>query len=87
MPTMNVNLTEEMASYGAEEIASGDYATASEVVRDALRLMKRDRQSEAEKLELLKRELATGLRQVERGEFSERGVMEIARGVIEEGQE
>ncbi|MGY3610956.1 MULTISPECIES: Fic family protein [unclassified Bradyrhizobium] len=48
--------------------------------------MKRDRESQAEKLELLKRELEPGLRQVERGEFSEHGVMEIAQSMLEEGQ-
>lgn len=83
-PHMNVNLTEEMAGFVAEEIASGDFANASEVVRNALRLMKRDRESEAERLALLKLELAAGLRQVERGEFSERGV---AQRVIEKGPE
>ncbi len=29
MPTMNVNVAEEMTSFAAEEIASGDDATAS----------------------------------------------------------
>ncbi|WP_155248793.1 hypothetical protein [Bradyrhizobium japonicum] len=47
--------------------------------------MKRDRESEAEKMEPLKRELAAGLRQAERGASSEFGVMDIARSVIEEG--
>jgi hypothetical protein len=32
MPTMNVNLTPEMAQFVSEEIASGDYASAARLV-------------------------------------------------------
>ncbi|MCL8483408.1 MULTISPECIES: hypothetical protein [Bradyrhizobium] len=41
---------------------------------------------DAEKLSLLKEHLAEGLSQVERGEYSERSVSEIAREVIAEGR-
>lgn len=41
--------------------------------------------SDLGKLPLLKQDLAEGLRQAERGEFSELSVMEIARKVIAEG--
>ena len=78
MPTMNVNLTPEMAQFVSEEVASGDYASASELVRDALRLLKRDRDKEAEKLEILRREIGLGIEQAERGEFSEDSVEDIA---------
>ena len=40
MPTMNVSLTEEIADFVEGEVASGDYVSASEVVREALRIMK-----------------------------------------------
>ena len=33
---MNVNLTQEMADFVSSELASGDYASASELVREAL---------------------------------------------------
>jgi antitoxin ParD1/3/4 len=78
MPTMNVNLTPKLAEFVNEEIASGDYASASELVRDALRLLKRDRESEVEKLEILRREIALGVEQAERGEFSDLSVSDIA---------
>ena len=78
MPTMNVNLTPEMAQFVSEEVASGDYASASELVRDALRLLKRDRDMEVEKLEILRREIGLGIEQAERGEFSEDSVEDIA---------
>ena len=35
---MNVSFTEKQEKYIAEQIASGDFQNASEVVRDALRL-------------------------------------------------
>ena len=35
---MNVSLTQKQEEYIAEQIASGDYQNASELVRDALRL-------------------------------------------------
>jgi antitoxin ParD1/3/4 len=78
MPTMNVNLTPELTKFVSEEVASGDYASASELVRDALRLLKRDRDIEKEKLEILRREIDLGIEQARRGEFSEDSVADIA---------
>jgi antitoxin ParD1/3/4 len=37
--TLHVALTEPLARYVAEQVASGEYATASEVVRTGLRLL------------------------------------------------
>jgi antitoxin ParD1/3/4 len=81
MPTMNVNLTPEMADYVSSELASGDYASASELVREALRSLRRDRDLEAQKFALLKQELDIGLGEAERGEFSSRSVDDIVAAV------
>lgn len=86
MPTMNVNLTPEMADYVAREIASGDYVSSSELVRDALRRLRYDRGVEREELEYLRREIAIGVAEADRGEFSDRAVMEIAHGILAEYQ-
>lgn len=40
---MSIALTEELAREVEAAVASGDYSTASEVVRDALRAWKRER--------------------------------------------
>ncbi len=40
---ISIALTEEMAGSVDEAVASGDYATTSEVIRDALRLWKGQR--------------------------------------------
>jgi antitoxin ParD1/3/4 len=39
-PAMNVSLTPELERYIADKVGSGLYSTASEVVREALRLLK-----------------------------------------------
>jgi len=87
VPTMNIDLTPEIAEFVASEIAKGDYASASELVRDALRMLRRDRDVENERIEILRRKLEVGIGQAERGEFSDRSVMEIAASVLAEGDE
>lgn len=87
MPTMNVSLTPEMAEFVSHEMASGDYASASELVRDALRLLRRERDAEEQKLALLRRKLEIGLDQAKRRDFSQRSVGDIAAAVLAEGDE
>jgi antitoxin ParD1/3/4 len=78
MPTMNVSLSAELAAFVAEEIASGEYGTASEVVRDGLRRLLHDRAVREEKAAILRREVGRGLEQAQAREFSERSVASIA---------
>ena len=84
MPTMNVNLTPEMAEFVARELASGDYASASELVRDALRQLRRDRDAEGAKLEALRRAIDIGVDEARRDALSNRGALEIAASVLGE---
>ena len=64
---MNVSLTPELERLINDKVDAGSYQTASEVVRDALRLLKlRD-----EGLVQLRRDVQAGFDQIERGEFSE----------------
>jgi antitoxin ParD1/3/4 len=51
---MNVSLTEELANFVKSKVAGGRYSSSSEVVREALRLMEKVEQQEAEKLGLLR---------------------------------
>jgi antitoxin ParD1/3/4 len=85
MPTMNVSLTKEMVDYVSDEVEAGEYGSASEVVRDALRRHKLERQVERDKLAILRRELQLGIDQMERGEFSSKSIADIANEVIAEG--
>ena len=41
MPTRNVNLTNELDGFITYQVKSGRYENASEVVRDALRILER----------------------------------------------
>lgn len=77
MPTMNVSLPTALAKFVEGEVASGAYSTASEVVRDGLRLLRREKDAHEEKLAILKREIQLGIDDVRAGRFSERSVMDI----------
>lgn len=70
--TLNVNLTPELEALVRDKVASGRYSSASEVVRDALRLMEiRDREGEA-RLEWLRREIQAGI------DSGDAGVLDMA---------
>jgi putative addiction module CopG family antidote len=45
---MNVSLTEELANFVKAKVSGGRYASSSEVVREALRLMEKVERQEAE---------------------------------------
>lgn len=64
---MNVSLTPELERIVNTKVESGLYQTASEVVREALRLM-RDRD---EGLERLRRDVRAGFEAAAQGKFSE----------------
>jgi antitoxin ParD1/3/4 len=74
---MNVSLPAALAEFVEKEVASGNYATASEVVRDGLRMLREERAVYEEKLAILRREIQIGLDDVEAGRFSDRSVMDI----------
>jgi len=67
---MNVSLTKELEEFVNRKVASGRYTSASEVVREALRLLEeRDRLRQV-RLEELRRDLAVGMEQLDRGEYT-----------------
>lgn len=84
MPTMNINLTDEFAQFVSSEVEAGEYASASEMVRDALRLMRRDRELDAYKLHLLRQHVELGLADARNAEYSDRTVMQIAASILDE---
>ncbi|MCL2639665.1 MAG: type II toxin-antitoxin system ParD family antitoxin [Phycisphaerales bacterium] len=68
---MNISLTPELELFIQTKVESRMYQTASEVVREALRLMVREDQDRQAKLEALKRDVQLGLDQLDRGEYIE----------------
>jgi antitoxin ParD1/3/4 len=78
MATMNVSLSDEFVAFVEREVASGGYASASEVVRDGLRLLQREKAAHREKILILQREVGIGVEQARSGHLSGRSVPEIA---------
>ncbi len=71
MPTRNINLTPHYDGFVAEQLASGRFQNASEVIRTALSLLEQKNAEDAAKLEALRREVMIGVEQYERGEYIE----------------
>lgn len=70
---MNFSLTPSLEQFVRDRARSGDYNNASEVVREAIRLLKRLEEQRALKLERLRAAIGQGDEAVARGEFSELG--------------
>lgn len=58
---MNINLTPQLEELVRSKVASGMYTSASEVVREALRLMDEQDRLRAVKLEQLRKDIRQGL--------------------------
>lgn len=59
--TLNVNLTPKLEDMVRQKVAGGLYNNASEVVRDALRLMEERDRLQAAKVEALRQDIRAGL--------------------------
>jgi antitoxin ParD1/3/4 len=82
---MNVSLTPELEQFVARKVGTGMYQTASEVIREGLRLLKERDQ----RLESLRRDVRAGFEAVDRGEFSgydESNIRELAGRVKARGR-
>ncbi|HEY3898610.1 MAG TPA: type II toxin-antitoxin system ParD family antitoxin [Chthoniobacter sp.] len=65
---MNVSLTPELEALVQSKVQSGRYQSASEVIREGLRLLEdQDRLREAQLAEV-RRKIQTGIEQLDRGE-------------------
>lgn len=72
---MNVSLTPELERLINDKVETGSYQTASEVVREALRLLKhRD-----EGLVQLRSDIHAGIEQISRGEYTEHDRASLSR--------
>jgi antitoxin ParD1/3/4 len=67
---MNVSLTPELEQYVSGKVRSGLYHSASEVIREGLRLLKEKDEIYQRKLDELRREIQIGIDQADRGEVS-----------------
>jgi antitoxin ParD1/3/4 len=65
---MNVSLTPELEKLVDDKVASGMYHSASEVVREALRLLKEQDELRQQRLKALQSDIAIGLQQLDDGQ-------------------
>ncbi len=68
---MNFSLTPSLEQFVRDRANSGDYNNASEVVRDAIRLLKRAEERGASKMERLRAAIRDGDEALARGEFTD----------------
>ena len=66
---MNVSLTPELEKLVQDKVASGLYNNQSEVVREALRLLAEQDRLRTQHLDGLRKALAEGLQEADRGEL------------------
>src|SRR5438132_8527125 len=70
-PGMNVNLGSVFDQFIAELLKTGMYQSQSEVVREGLRLLKEREELKRLRLAELRKQIAVGSQQADRGEFVE----------------
>lgn len=64
---MNVSLTKELENFISELVASGMYFSASEVVRDSLRLLKEQEALKKMRVDELRAEIMLGIEDLKAG--------------------
>lgn len=79
---MNISLTPKLESLIRTKVNSGLYGNASEVVREALRLLEEKDRVNALKLDILRKEIATGIASLDAGLGQSTSVDDIASRVL-----
>jgi antitoxin ParD1/3/4 len=67
--SLNVSLTPELEQFVQSRVASGLYQTASEVIREGLRLLEERERARDAALEALRAKIRRGAEQADRGEL------------------
>lgn len=74
---MNITLGTEFEKRIQEKVASGMYTSASEVIRDGLRLLFEKDMQKQQQLDVLRQEVAKGFEQLSAGEHSSKRTLDI----------
>lgn len=84
---MNVSLTPELENLVQEKVKSGNYNSASEVIREALRLLKEQDQLKELRREEIRREVMKGVEQIRNGESKTyNSAEEMAESIISQAK-
>lgn len=65
---MNVSLTPELAKFVKAKVDGGDYPSASEVIREGLRLLREQDHDRQARREAMRAKIAEGIEALQRGE-------------------
>ncbi|MGA2127837.1 MAG: type II toxin-antitoxin system ParD family antitoxin [Xanthobacteraceae bacterium] len=84
---MNISLTDELADFVKAQVLGGRYSSSSEVVREALRLMEKIEQQEAEKLHFLRKAWQDGIDSGDAGEVDFSALKQEARARLAASKE
>lgn len=76
---LNINLTPQLAELVRSKVSSGLYNSASEVVREALRLMEREDQVRAATLAQLRQDIQAGIDSGPAGELDAEAIKRRGR--------
>jgi antitoxin ParD1/3/4 len=67
---MNISLTQELEGYINRKVASGNYHSASEVVREGLRLLQEQDELKRMRKEALRRDIMLGVEAIRKGDYT-----------------
>ena len=81
---MNITLGSEFEKRINEKVASGLYTSASEVIRDGLRLLFEKDISKQQQLDILRDEVGKGFQQLTQGKTSDKSALDIFAEVSKE---
>jgi antitoxin ParD1/3/4 len=88
---MNVSLTPELENLVNEKVKSGLYNSASEVIRESLRLLQEQDMLKEFRRNELRREIMLGVDQIRNGEYTEikspEELKSFTEGIIKEARE
>jgi antitoxin ParD1/3/4 len=88
--TMNVNLTPKLEEMVRQKVASGLYNSASEVIREALRLLEEQDRLRALRFEELRDQIRQGIDELDRGEglvWDKKAFLQEAQARMEAGKQ
>jgi antitoxin ParD1/3/4 len=83
---MNISLTPEQEQFVTRKVESGLYQTASEVVREGLRLLRERDELHQQKTLELRREIAIGVEQADAGQVAPLNAQETLSRVRKQRQ-
>jgi antitoxin ParD1/3/4 len=84
MPTRNINLTEHLDHFVERQLSSGRYGNASEIVREALRILEVQEQERLAKLKALRQAAKEGFDEIDQGKGTVlKGKKAISRFIAE----